>query len=235
MAIFFGAMAIFSQILWSGTQAAVQGQLRSQALVRCEAKLGEVVAGATAFQTLQNQPFSSESIDDGWSWSVEIEPTDHPNLNAVVVTVDHTGNTALANASVQLRRWMRDPAQMALVAQEAALQEQENKEKAEEAKTLAEAEKAEADQAASDSGIKGGGKNRRGGEKNGPRGPGDGNPKGPGDGNPKGPGDGNPKGNPKGNPPGLPPGLPPGFPKELPPNFPKEWIPFLPPEFFPKK
>lgn len=232
MAIFFGALAIFSQILWNGSRAAVQGQLRSQALVRCEAKLGEVVAGATPFQSQQNQAFSSDTIDDGWNWSVEIEPTDFPNLNAVVVTVDHTGNSDLANVSVQLRRWMRDPAQMALVAEEAALQEQENKERAEEAKTLAEEQKKEAEKSAGQGGINNPqGKTRRGDNqgKGNPKGPGNGNPKG----NPNGPGDGIPKGNPKGpngTPKGLPPNLPPGFP----PNFPPEWIPLIPPEFLPK-
>lgn len=259
MAIFFGSLAIFSQILWNGSRAAVQGQLRAQALVRCEAKLGEVVAGATPFQTQQNQSFSSDPIDDGWNWTVEIEPTDHPNLNAVVVTVDHAGNSDLANASVQLRRWMRDPAQMALVAQEAAVQAKENEEKKEEAAAVAANEAAEASGKGKSgnssptgtgktdkgfgAGNVGGGTGKGGGPGGGAGGPGGGGgPKGGGGGpggGPKG-GGGGPKGGGGGGGPqgggggpqgGGGNGLPPGFP----PNFPPDLIPpgGFPPGLFP--
>ncbi|MDP1796499.1 MAG: prepilin-type N-terminal cleavage/methylation domain-containing protein [Planctomycetaceae bacterium] len=229
MAIFFGSLAIFSQILWSGSQAAVQGQLRSQALVRCEAKLGEVVAGAMPFQTQQNQAFSSDAIDQDWSWSVDVEPTNHPNLNAVVVTVSHTGNSPLSNAEVQLRRWMRDPAQMALVAQEAAQQEQENKDKEEQAKLDDENEKAQSkkntgNQGKNDSKDKNISRVEPSNEGNPPPG---GTP--PPGGNPPPRNNPPPGGNP---PPGRnpPPGFnpPPGWEKNVPP----EWKKFFPPGFF---
>lgn len=238
MAIFFGAMAVLSQILWNGSRAAVQGQLRSQGLVRCEAKLGEVIAGAVAFQSQQNQAFSSEPEDNGWTWSVEIEPTNHPNLNAVVVTVDHAGNSALSNASVQLRRWMRDPAQMALVAQEAAQQAQELQEQKEEAKAEQERLKEESktettgttkttDRSKLFGGGPKGGNGPGGGKGNGPGGGGNG----PGGGKGGGKGGGGNGGGKGGGNGGGPPNLPPGFPA----NFPPELIPpgGFPPGIFP--
>jgi type II secretory pathway pseudopilin PulG len=248
MAIFFGSLAIFSQILWNGSRAAVQSQLRSQALVRCEAKLGEVVAGAMPFQSQQNQSFSSDPADEGWSWTVEIQPTSHPSLNNVVVEVEHLGNSPMSQASVRLHRWMRDPAQMALVAMEAARQDQENKEKAEEAKAEAEQQQQAADQSNNTGtttkvrrGVNGGPNGGGGKGGGGPKG-GGGGPKGGGGGNggPKG-GGGGPKGG-GGLPPGFPPGLlPPGFdPNNIPPgifdNLPPGLIPpgFLPPGGNPK-
>ncbi|HET6425141.1 MAG TPA: hypothetical protein VFG20_15750 [Planctomycetaceae bacterium] len=236
MAIFFGSLAIFSQILWNGSRAAVQSQLRSQALVRCEAKLGEVVAGALPFQSQANQTFSSEPADVGWTWSVEIQPTNHPNLNNVVVEVEHVGNSGLSQAAVRLHRWMRDPAQLALVAMEAAKQDELNKQKAEEAKAEAERQKEEAKTNGSDSTKK---PSRRGvGPNDDGRPKGDGNPKD--GGNPKNgpnPKDGpNPKGNPggEGNPKG---GGPPnggngGWPSSPPAGYPPD-LPWPPPFPFP--
>lgn len=257
MAIFFGSLAIFSQILWNGSRAAVQSQLRSQALVRCEAKLGEVVAGAVPFQSQKNQTFSSDPADVGWNWSVEVQPTSHPNLNNVVVEVEHAGNSGLSQASVRLHRWMRDPAQLALVAMEAAKQDEENKEKAEEAKAEAERQQSESQANGGNSSSQGktkrgvgdpfGGGNPKGGGNGGPKGGGNGGPKGGGNGGgpkgggnggggPKGGGGGGPKGGGGGLPPGFPPGgLPPGIDPNILNNLPPGLIPpgLIPPGGFP--
>lgn len=124
LAIFFGSLAILSQIIWNGTQAAVQSRLRGQALIRCEAKLAEVVAGVVPMQNTQGQSFSSDPIDDGWTWSVAVEPTKFPSLMLVHVTAEHTGRTNLAHATQTLHRWMRDPVELQAVADEVAAESQ---------------------------------------------------------------------------------------------------------------
>ena len=45
IAIFFGSMAALSQLAWNGTRASVQARLKSQATIRCDAKLNEVLTG----------------------------------------------------------------------------------------------------------------------------------------------------------------------------------------------
>ena len=55
LAIFFGALAILSQLSWNGARAAVQARLKTQAIIRCEAKLAEVLAGA---ETLSPKTFA---------------------------------------------------------------------------------------------------------------------------------------------------------------------------------
>jgi len=117
LGIFFASMAMLSQVSWNGTRAAVQARLRSQAILRCEAKLAEVVSGVETLQPRTNVPFPDDSK---WTWSLSISDTTYPDLLQLDVTVAHTGNSSLANVSFTLRRWMRDPA----LFQDAALQQE---------------------------------------------------------------------------------------------------------------
>jgi len=117
LAIFFGSMAILSQINWNGTRAAVQAQLSAQALIRCEAKLQEIVAGAETLADQQNVPFEDNSE---WTWSLQTAPTTFPELLAVKVTVSRTGTSSLGNISLSLQRWMRDPEVLIEAAEEQA-------------------------------------------------------------------------------------------------------------------
>ena len=107
VAIFFGALTALSQLAWNGTRAAVQGRLKSQAIVRCEAKLAEVLAGIEPMQPKSSVPFPDNSR---WNYSIVLGHTQFPQLIQVDVTVSHSGNSRLANCSFTLRRWIRDPA-----------------------------------------------------------------------------------------------------------------------------
>ena len=106
LTIFFGAMAALSQLAWSGSRAAIQARLKTQAIVRCEAKLAEVLAGIEALGPKSNVAFPDDSK---WTYSVSIGDSPFPDLLQVQVTVDHTGNNRLANVQFSLNRWMRDP------------------------------------------------------------------------------------------------------------------------------
>jgi general secretion pathway protein I len=117
LALFFGALAMLSQLLWNGTRAAVQGRLQTQALIRAEAKLNELLVGAEMRQPQANVPFAD---DNQWKWSLVIQPTQFPELEQLEVTVSHQGKAALANTSVKLSRWARAPEVYA-----AALEERE--------------------------------------------------------------------------------------------------------------
>ncbi len=106
LTIFFGAMAALSQLAWSGSRAAIQARLKTQAIVRCEAKLAEVLAGIEALGPKFNVAFPD---DAKWTYSVSIGDSPFPDLLQVQVTVGHTGNNSLANVQFSLNRWMRDP------------------------------------------------------------------------------------------------------------------------------
>ena len=106
LTIFFGAMAALSQLAWSGSRAAIQARLKTQAIVRCEAKLAEVLAGIEVLGPKSNVAFPD---DAKWTYSVSIGDSPFPDLLQVQVTVGHTGNNSLANVQFSLNRWMRDP------------------------------------------------------------------------------------------------------------------------------
>lgn len=106
MGVFLGALAVLSQVTWNGTRASVQGRLRAQAIFRCEAKMTEVCTGAELLQSQANTPFPD---DPNWTFSVTVGEGAYPELLQIDVSVSHTGNNSLANATYRLRKWMRDP------------------------------------------------------------------------------------------------------------------------------
>lgn len=118
LAIFFGAMAVLSQLAWNGARAAVQARLKTQAIVRCEAKMAEVLAGIESLSPRGHVAFPDDSA---WTWSLSVYETSYPDLLQIDVTVSHSGNSRLANVEFELRRWMRDPS----LFQEAALKKAE--------------------------------------------------------------------------------------------------------------
>ncbi|MBM4074014.1 MAG: hypothetical protein FJ267_00015 [Planctomycetes bacterium] len=106
LAIFFGAMAVLSQLAWNGSRAAIQSRLKTQAIIRCKAKLGELIAGAETLQPKSSVPFTD---DARWTYTVNVLNTQYPDLLQLDVTVHHSGNSSVSNAEFTLRRWMRDP------------------------------------------------------------------------------------------------------------------------------
>lgn len=106
LTIFFGAMAALSQLAWNGSRAAVQARLKTQAIIRCEAKLAEVIARVEALAPKTRAPFPDNTQ---WTYSINVAESQYPDLLQIQVTVFHTGNTSLANVEFSLTRWMRDP------------------------------------------------------------------------------------------------------------------------------
>ncbi|MEK6257740.1 MAG: hypothetical protein AABP62_03890 [Planctomycetota bacterium] len=106
LTIFFGAMAALSQLAWNGSRAAVQARLKTQAIIRCEAKLAEVLARVEALQPKTRSPFPDNTQ---WTYSINVSESQYPDLLQIQVTVFHSGNSSLANVEYSLTRWMRDP------------------------------------------------------------------------------------------------------------------------------
>lgn len=105
LALFCGALAALSQLAWNGSRATVQARLKTQATIRCETKLNEVLAGVEPMQARSNTPFPDDSH---WTWSQVVTPSSHPELVQLDLTVSHRGTSRLASVDVTLRRWARE-------------------------------------------------------------------------------------------------------------------------------
>lgn len=105
LAIFMGALAAIGQLISTGTHGAVYAKLESQAVIRCETTLGEVLAGYIGLRS------TSGTFPDNpaWTWSVSVAPAQHEGLYIVEVTASHAGQSSMSKVSYTLRRFVRDP------------------------------------------------------------------------------------------------------------------------------
>lgn len=96
-------MAAVSQLITTGTQASVQSRLRSQAILLCETKMAEVVAGAVPLQVVNGATMPEATPE--WTWSLVMGPGPQTGVLQVRVTVSHQSG----RAGYTLTRLMRDP------------------------------------------------------------------------------------------------------------------------------
>jgi uncharacterized membrane protein YgcG len=107
LAIFMASIAAIGQLVSTGVRSAVQARLQSQAVIRCESKLGEIVSGVLPLRSAAtNVPFPDDS---SWNWSVAVSSGPHEGLFIVEVTVAHPSTTVAGNQTFALRRLVRDP------------------------------------------------------------------------------------------------------------------------------
>ena len=107
LGLFLGALAALSQLWYGGVRASVQARLATQAILRCESKLNEVVAGAVPLLDTTDTPFEDDST---WTWSLQVLPSDvHANVKLLIVSVSHPGQGGLSASGYQLSRLLRDP------------------------------------------------------------------------------------------------------------------------------
>ena len=116
LAIFVAAFASLSQLFTLGSRAAVQAALETQATVRAEAKMAEVLAGVESMEAAEAMPFED---DPNWSWALEVNEGPHADLFELTVTVALQPNVGQAEMTYSLVRFRRDP-QLALDIEEAA-------------------------------------------------------------------------------------------------------------------
>ena len=122
LSIFVAAFAALSQLFSLGAQAAVDAALQTQAAVRAEAKMAEVVAGIESFEAAAETPFED---DPNWSWSLELNTSEsHADVYEMVVRVVYQNGSGQPT-SFSLVRFRRDP-QLILDAAAAAAEEDES-------------------------------------------------------------------------------------------------------------
>jgi general secretion pathway protein I len=106
LAIFIGALAAISQVLRVGSRASIRAQLASEAVLRSDYKMNEVLSGIIPLQGAQRTPFED---DPDWLWTLNVVDSGTPNLLLLELTVEHSGTGGDLAASFQLTRMVRDP------------------------------------------------------------------------------------------------------------------------------
>jgi general secretion pathway protein I len=106
LGIFLAAVTAIGQIVNVGSTAATDGQLQSEAVLRCETKLAEIIAGIEPLAGAQTQAFTD---DASWSWSLAIADGPHPDLLHLTVSVTHQRVNGSTDAQFVLTRLLRDP------------------------------------------------------------------------------------------------------------------------------
>ncbi len=106
LAIFLGAVAVISEIVSTGSRAAIRAQLQSEAVLRAETRLHEVVAGVYPLEIVQGVAFED---DPKWQWSLLILDGPHPDVLHLEVTAAHVRSSGTVDAEFTLARLMRDP------------------------------------------------------------------------------------------------------------------------------
>ncbi len=106
LAIFVGSIAAIGQLVSNGVRGAVQVKLQSQATLRAETKMAEVVAGIIPLHGSTGGVFPD---DPAWTWSVAAVAGSHEGLYYVEVTTAHAAATTAGKQSYSLRRLIRDP------------------------------------------------------------------------------------------------------------------------------
>ena len=70
LSIFVAAFAAISQLFTLGSRAAIQASLETQAVLRCESKLAEVVAGIESLEAADGTAYED---DPRWVWSLAVD------------------------------------------------------------------------------------------------------------------------------------------------------------------
>jgi len=129
LAIFVGSMAVLSQLVSTGYRAAQNSRFQTQAIIRAEAQMNEVVANPNLMVSAAGMPFENEYAANArgqWQWSLDVQNWDqNANLLKLELTVTHYSTEGVPNANYTLRRFVRDPQVMAEDAAAAAETEEE--------------------------------------------------------------------------------------------------------------
>ncbi|MBL8819452.1 MAG: prepilin-type N-terminal cleavage/methylation domain-containing protein [Planctomyces sp.] len=110
LAIFLSSLTGIMQLLAIGQRAELQARLQAEAVIRCESKMAEVIAGIEELKSGAGQPFLDEGNEEGfWQWKLEVADAGTTGLLQVTVIVDHQLSEDQINAGFTLTRYMRDP------------------------------------------------------------------------------------------------------------------------------
>jgi type II secretion system protein I len=105
------AMAVISQVVWSGMENARMTQDMVQAELLAESVMAEVLAGVRPFESVEDSTFDEDSgleEPDRWVFSIEATPLETTGLTETRVTVQADSDKTSAR-SFSLVRWVFVP------------------------------------------------------------------------------------------------------------------------------
>ena len=108
LAILAVSLAIVGQVTRLGYRNAERAEMEGEALMIAESVMSQLVAGLTDPVEIATTPWVAGDEEPEWEYSLNIEPTDLPELLQANVRVEQV--TELPNPIVvQLSRWVVDP------------------------------------------------------------------------------------------------------------------------------
>ncbi len=109
VAIFLGALTTIMQLLSIGKRAEMMTRLQTEAIMRCEAKMAEVVSGVQPLDSISDEAFPDSEGSGVWQWSLESSTADTSGLLQVTVRVRYVLQEDDEVTSFELQRYLRDP------------------------------------------------------------------------------------------------------------------------------
>jgi hypothetical protein len=107
-AIFLGALTAILFALNVGQRSELSARLQSEAVLRCETVMAEIISGVRPAESSSGTPFDDDEIGN-WQWSSQVESGPGADLLQVTVVVEHRPDGGEPNASFSLVRLLRDP------------------------------------------------------------------------------------------------------------------------------
>ena len=108
VAIFLGSLTAIMQVLNVGQRAEVNTRLRTEAVLRCESKMAEFVAGVEQAVSSQGNVFEDDE-EGQWKWTADVGDSGTTGLLLVTIRVEHSTGTESPNVDFALARYLRDP------------------------------------------------------------------------------------------------------------------------------
>jgi general secretion pathway protein I len=104
LAIFIAAMSAIGMLTVNGLRGAVRTRLQTEAVLRCQTKLTEVVAGVERVESVIRRPFP----DDGrWFWTLSVDDSETRGLAKLKMTVSRMSDEKMGEISYTLLRLQR--------------------------------------------------------------------------------------------------------------------------------
>jgi len=106
LAILAASLAAIAQLVFTGTQGSLMARLESEAAVRCQNTLAELIAIGDPLTSVADQPFPD---DPNWTWTLVSQETQDPGLYILQMTVNYASDGGFGEAEFTLNRMYRDP------------------------------------------------------------------------------------------------------------------------------
>jgi type II secretion system protein I len=106
LVIFATALTVLGQMGANGVRAAIRARLQTQAVLRCQSKLAEVVTGV---EPLVPVPEAAFADDPQWHWRLETHDTGDPTLLSLRMTVSHAAKQPHGRISFTMVRLLHAP------------------------------------------------------------------------------------------------------------------------------